>query len=82
MAYEKALAALRSGITTVILPRKNLNDLRDLPPDLKRRIRFIPVDHMNEVLEAALEQSPARRSASPRSPRGPATTPMASVKPR
>jgi ATP-dependent Lon protease len=79
---EKALAALRSGITKVILPRKNLNDLHDLPPELKRRIRFIPVDHMDEVLEAALEQAPPRRSVPPRSPRGPATTPVASAKPR
>ncbi|HEY8155962.1 MAG TPA: endopeptidase La [Myxococcota bacterium] len=79
---EKALAALRAGISKVILPRKNLNDLQDLPQELKRRIRFIPVDHMNEVLEAALEQSPTRRATPPRPPRGPAATPMASVKPR
>jgi ATP-dependent Lon protease len=79
---EKALAALRAGISKVILPRKNLNDLQDLPQELKRRIRFIPVDHMNEVLEAALEQSLSRRSTPPRPPRGPAATPMASVKPR
>ena len=78
---EKALAALRSGISTVILPRKNLNDLQDLPHELKRRIRFIPVDHMNEVLEAALEQSVSRRSAPPRPPRGRATTPVVATKP-
>jgi ATP-dependent Lon protease len=79
---EKALAALRSGIAKVILPRKNLNDLQDLPPDLKRRIRFIPVEHMDEVLEAALEQAPARRVPPTRPPRGTSTTPLASVKPR
>jgi ATP-dependent Lon protease len=78
---EKALAALRNGISTVILPRKNLNDLQDLPHELKRRIRFIPVDHMNEVLEAALEQSLSRRSTPPRSPRGRAAGPVASIKP-
>jgi ATP-dependent Lon protease len=77
---EKALAALRNGISSVILPRKNLNDLQDLPHELKRRIRFIPVDHMNEVLEAALEQSVSRRGTPPRSPRGPAATPVASAK--
>jgi ATP-dependent Lon protease len=79
---EKALAALRSGITKVILPRKNLNDLHELPPELKRRIRFIPVDHMDEVLEAALEQPPPRRAIPTRPPRGPATTPVASAKSR
>ena len=79
---EKALAALRFGIKKVILPRKNLNDLQDLPPDMRRRIQFIPVDHMDEVLEAALETTLPRRSAPPRPPPGPAATPMASVKPR
>ena len=79
---EKALAALRFGITKIILPRKNLNDLQDLPPEMKRRIQFIPVDHMDEVLEAALEQTLPRRSAPPRPPPGPAATQMAAVKPR
>jgi ATP-dependent Lon protease len=79
---EKALAALRSGIAKVILPRKNLNDLQDVPNELKRRIRFIPVEHMDEVLEAALEQCPPRRSPPPRTPGGPLPTPLASVKPR
>jgi ATP-dependent Lon protease len=79
---EKALAALRFGITKIILPRKNLNDLQDLPPEMKRRIQFIPVDHMDEVLEAALEQTLPRRSAPPRPSPGLAATPMASVKPR
>ncbi|UCE85733.1 MAG: endopeptidase La [Deltaproteobacteria bacterium] len=51
---EKALAALRSGITRVILPQANRHDLRQIPAELKRRITFIPVTHMDEVLEAAL----------------------------
>ena len=45
-----ALAALRAGITRVILPRKNLQDLGDIPADLKRRITFIPADCMDDVL--------------------------------
>jgi ATP-dependent Lon protease len=57
---EKALAALRAGITRVILPRKNLLDLRDIPKDLKRRMTFVPVEHMDEVLEAALEGGSGR----------------------
>jgi ATP-dependent Lon protease len=55
---EKTLAALRAGITRVILPRKNMLDLKDLPRELKRQITLIPADHMDEVLEAALEASP------------------------
>jgi ATP-dependent Lon protease len=65
---EKALAALRAGIRRVILPRKNLPDLGEIPRELKRRITFIPVDHMDEVLEAALEQMPARAATSPGRP--------------
>ena len=75
---EKALAALRAGISRVILPRKNLVDLRDIPKDLKRRISFVPVDHMDDVLEAALEGGSGRRPVTGgRPPRGRATTPAA-----
>jgi ATP-dependent Lon protease len=79
---EKALAALRAGIRRVILPRKNLQDLADIPRDLKRRITFIPVENMDEVLDAALEKPntgrrPARRSARRRAP-----IPVASANPR
>jgi ATP-dependent Lon protease len=71
---EKALAALRAGITRVVLPRKNLQDLRDIPRELKKKITFIPVDHMNDVLEAVLDRTPVPRSRRRRtraqSPRG------------
>jgi ATP-dependent Lon protease len=55
---EKALAALRAGITHVILPRKNMIDLREIPREMKRGLTLIPVDHMTEVLAAALESPP------------------------
>jgi ATP-dependent Lon protease len=69
---DKALAALRSGIRRVILPRQNLRDLGDIPRDLKRRIVFVPVETMDEVLEAALlrERSPAAKPPRPRRKRG------------
>ena len=79
---EKALAALRAGITTVVLPRKNLQDLRDIPKDMKRRLTFVPVDHMDEVLEVALEQRVSRRSTSPRRMRRRTPGSVAVVKPR
>jgi ATP-dependent Lon protease len=60
---EKALGALRAGIKRVILPKQNVQDLHDIPKDLKRRITFIPVETMDEVLAAALEQPPTGRSA-------------------
>jgi len=65
---EKALGALRAGIKRVILPKKNVQDLHDIPKDLKRRITFVPVESMDEVLEAALEPSPAHASPPPPRP--------------
>ena len=52
---EKALAALRSGITTIVIPERNVADLREVPKELKRRITFLPVSHMREVLDHVLE---------------------------
>ena len=51
---EKALAALRSGITTIVIPKQNVADLREIPKELKKRITFIPVTHMVDVLDAVL----------------------------
>jgi ATP-dependent Lon protease len=51
---EKALGALRAGIKTVIIPEKNQKDLAEIPKHLKRRIRFIPVKHMEDVLSNAI----------------------------
>jgi ATP-dependent Lon protease len=48
---EKALAALRNGITTIVIPERNVSDLREIPKELKRRITFVPVRHMREVLD-------------------------------
>lgn len=51
---EKALGAMRAGIRTVIVPEKNRKDLTELPRHLKRRIKFLPVKHMDEVLSQAI----------------------------
>jgi ATP-dependent Lon protease len=51
---EKMLAAHRAGITTFILPRKNRKDLVDVPDEVKREMEVIPVEHIEEVLTAAL----------------------------
>ena len=54
---EKALGALRAGITTIVIPEKNRNDLKDMPANVKRKIQFIPVTHMDQVLDAAFEEA-------------------------
>lgn len=58
---EKAVAALRSGIRTVILPAGNAPELELLPAEVRERVRFLPVATMDEVLEAALTSLPTRR---------------------
>ncbi len=51
---EKALAALRNKTKNVIIPFLNKKDLVDLPYPLRRKINFLPVKHMDEVLRIAL----------------------------
>ena len=51
---EKALGALRGGIRRIIFPEKNKKDLAEIPRNLKRKIEFIPVKSMEQVLEKAL----------------------------
>ena len=47
---EKLLAALRGGITTVLIPKQNEKDLPDVPADVRARLTIIPVDAMSQVL--------------------------------
>lgn len=64
---EKVLAAYRAGSTTVILPKKNQADLEeDIPPEVMEKIKFIFVESIEEVLEAALSaKKPASRKKKP-----------------
>jgi ATP-dependent Lon protease len=56
---EKALAAQRSGLTTVIAPALNAPDIEDIPEHLRREIEFVFVEDISEVLEVALEAPPS-----------------------
>jgi ATP-dependent Lon protease len=53
---EKALAAMRHGIKTVIIPEKNKKDLEDIPEEYRSKLTFIPVKTFDEVLEAVLTE--------------------------
>jgi ATP-dependent Lon protease len=58
---EKVLAAHRSGLKTVILPRRNEADLEDLPEEVIKALQFVFVETVDEVLEAALEPAPRKK---------------------
>ncbi|WP_147164285.1 endopeptidase La [Pararhodospirillum oryzae] len=51
---EKLLAALRGGLTTVLIPKDNEKDLAEIPDNVKRGLTIVPVSHADEVLERAL----------------------------
>ncbi len=55
---EKLLAALRGGITKVLIPEENAKDLVDIPDNVKNALEIIPVSIMDEVLEHALVRKP------------------------
>ncbi len=79
---EKALAAHRGGIKIVLIPKENEKDIREIPLKIRRELRIIPVDHVDEVLRVALvledpdgffRQGPAAISpATPAAPAAPA----------
>jgi len=58
---EKVLAAKRAGIKTVVLPARNRKDLADVPPDVKKSLKFAFAGSVKEVLAAALDSKPARK---------------------
>lgn len=59
---EKVLAANRNGLQTVILPKRNQFDLEDVPDEIKKSMKFIYVETVDDVLNAALEKAkPAKK---------------------
>lgn len=64
---DKALAALRAGITDILIPEANQKDLVEIPEDLRKKLSFYPVRHMDEVITHALGTSP-RAAALKKSP--------------
>ena len=55
---SKILAAHLSGARMVILPKKNEKDLRDIPEEIRKSIKLVLADSMDQVLEAALRRRP------------------------
>jgi ATP-dependent Lon protease len=55
---EKLLAALRGGVSTVLIPEENAKDLAEIPDELKNSLDIIPVSHLDDVLKVALVRVP------------------------
>ena len=54
---EKALAALNHGVKTVIIPFQNQKDVQDIPEEFRKQLSFIFVEHLDEVLQMALDNA-------------------------
>ncbi|MCC6503038.1 MAG: endopeptidase La, partial [Deltaproteobacteria bacterium] len=65
---EKCLAALRAKITNIILPDRNRKDIEDIPKDIRKRINFIFVKHMDDVLKVIFKKH--KLPAAPKGGRG------------
>jgi ATP-dependent Lon protease len=70
---EKALAAQRNRITTVIAPALNEPDVDEIPEHLRRDLSFVFVDRVTDVLESALESPASKNGRGPRARRGQAS---------
>jgi ATP-dependent Lon protease len=76
---QKILAAHLSGAKVVIIPRKNEKDLRDIPEEIRKQIRIIPVDAAEQALDSALRRRPT--PLAPKPPVGPKVEPGAKDEP-
>ncbi len=72
---EKAIAALRARVKKVIIPAANKKDLVEIPKNVKRRLKFVAVADMDEVLNEALMRSPFKEAKKAGTPMGRLTTP-------
>lgn len=60
---EKALAAYRAGIETIILPKDNQKDMVEIPDEIKKKIKFVFAQAMEEVLKLALDSKKNKKKA-------------------
>ena len=60
---------MRAGISTVIIPKLNEKDPVDVPEEAKQKLKFVPVENVDEVLAAALEKDGATEEGGSASPK-------------
>jgi ATP-dependent Lon protease len=59
---EKAMAVHRAGLRTIVVPRKNEKDLVDMPKNVRRDLKFVFVEHMEEILPVVLVHKPDKKT--------------------
>jgi ATP-dependent Lon protease len=59
---DKVLAAHRLGVDTVVIPKKNENDLEDLPDEIRDELTFVLAERVEDVLDAALVEEPVKQA--------------------
>jgi len=57
---EKTLAALRAGIRTVMLPKRNEKDLEDVPAEARAKLEFVFLERVEDAIRTAIGELPAR----------------------
>ncbi len=67
---EKAIAALRGRMRKVIIPQANKKDLVEIPKYVKRKLKFVPVSSVDEVLQEALVRDPFKAGQRQKTPKG------------
>jgi len=83
---EKILAAVRSRMRMVIIPEQNKKDLEDIPAEILKKVKIVPVHDVSEVLKLALEKFPPPAPSTPKEPakkpRNGDSTPKVLMRPR
>ena len=60
---EKTLAALRAGITTVMLPKRNEKDLEDVPAEARQKLEFVFLERVEDAIKTAIGDLPKEKKA-------------------
>jgi ATP-dependent Lon protease len=72
---EKVLAAHRAGVRRVFLPERNKKDLVDIPEEIRKDMDLVTAEHVDQVIEQALEPAESKPALPPRRPPEPAASP-------
>ena len=78
---EKTMAALRAGVSTVIIPAENEPDLDEIDQSVRERLKFVTADHVDAILDIALNRRAVEQEKEAPAPELPAQTPPPGVMP-